>query len=98
MVAVKYSWSALFSFYQGTQEVHKSQYLEKEFENKGFWKDEAKLVDWKIRYQGAEHRPKISANWNQVKDVEGVTLTRSMYGEFSILMSYPEAPEVEEEM
>ena len=98
VVAVKYSWNALFNFYQATQEVHKSRYLEEEFESKGFWKDEAKLVDWKIRYQGAKYCPKISAKWNQLKDLESFTLTQPMYGEFSILMSYPEAPEVEEEM
>ena len=96
--AVKYSWSTLFDFYQATQEVHKSCYIEEEFESKGFWKDEAKLVDWKTIYQGAKCRPKISAKWNQLKDLEGVTLTQSMYGEFSMLVSYPETPEVEEEM
>ena len=43
--------------------VCKSRYLEEEFEKKGFWKDEAKVVDWKIRYKGAKYHPKISGKW-----------------------------------
>ena len=46
----------------------------------------------------AQRKNQSSAKWNQLKDLESVTLTQSTYGEFSILMSYPEAPEVEEEM
>ena len=88
VVVVKYSWSALNEFFKGTQEVHKSRYLEEEFEKKGFWTNEAKLVDWKIRYQGTKYRPKISGKWHQLKDLKDVT--QSMYGEFSILMLYPE--------
>ena len=57
--AVKYSWSILFDFYQATQEVHKSRYIEEEFESKGFWKDEAKLVDWKTIYQGVKCAPRL---------------------------------------
>ena len=59
VVAIKYSWNAMYEFYKGTQKVHKSKYLEEEFEKKDFWHDNAKYVDWKIRYQGAKFRPKI---------------------------------------
>ena len=92
VVAVKYSWSAMNEFYKVTRKVHKSWYLEEEFKKKGFWKDEAKIVDWKIRYQGAKYRPKISGKWHQLKNLKGVT--QSMYGEFSILMLYPEEEEM----
>ena len=72
----------MYEFYKGTQEVHKSKYLEEEFEKKDFWHDNAKYVDWKIRYQGAKFHPKISGKWEQLKNV-GVS-DDSHYVEFNI--------------
>lgn len=55
---VKYSWDELNEYYKATQEKYFDAYLAEEFTYKRFWYENAKLVHWKIRYQGTKYRPK----------------------------------------
>ena len=38
------------------------------WKKKQFWRLEAKLVKWKVRYQGAKRCPKIKALWEQLAE------------------------------
>ena len=65
---VKYEWLRLKEYYDATISYHTNNaYLKNEFENKGFWRWEAKHVQWKIRWQGAKRRPKIKPFWEQLE-------------------------------
>ena len=82
---VKYKWEAMFELFNATQNAHQSAYLSNEFARKGFWDQDAKEVHWKIRQQGAKHRPKISAMWQELKGKE-----TDKYCEFQVQITVSE--------
>ena len=90
---VKYKWEAVRDYYKATKSHHYSPYLEREFDKKQFWRPEAKLVEWKIRYQGAKYRPKIKPLWHQLAE-RGIS--SSMYCSFTVPLSKEIVEECEE--
>ena len=78
---VKYSWDGLNEYYKATQEKHFDAYLAEEFTYKRFWYENAKLLHWKIRYQGTKYRPKIKGCWKQLA---ALGIASDEYCEFSV--------------
>ena len=69
---IKYEWLRLKEYYDATIAYHtNNEYLKNEFECKGFWRWEAKYVQWKIRWQRAKRRPKIQPFWEQ-REAKGI--------------------------
>ena len=81
---VKYEWARLKEYYDATIQYHGNHnYLIEEFDNKRFWRWEAKHVQWKIRWQWVKRRPKIKAFWEQLA-AKGIQ--SPMYGSFVVAL------------